>query len=163
MSSRKVVIALIISVVAVLVTLTPIMILESRRTPDWQSALTQYLKVSEVYLTHIQTVWAVEAQDVDQLPAAMLLAVPTEWTWESIEQIPPPERIRCIRLERREGGKTARQTLNEPLVISYHDDGLYRSGWVVHEFRAGVSKGEREELFAKMGCSHWERVSIGRK
>ncbi|MGD1994407.1 MAG: hypothetical protein PVI59_14535 [Anaerolineae bacterium] len=161
MTPRKIVILLSLSVTVVVATLLPIAILESRRTPDWQSSVNQYLEVSDIPLMSIHFMWVAEAQHVDRFPTDALVAVPTEWMWQSIDHIPPPERVRCIRFETRGGWKSARQAAAEHLVVGYHDDKLYHAGWIVHTFRPGVSPGEREELFTEMGCDHWERTSPG--
>jgi hypothetical protein len=159
---RKIAVVLTLSVAVMLATLVPIVILESRRMPDWQSTLVQYLEASQGPLTDIPIVWVAQAQSVYQFPAEEMVAVPTDWMWQGIEIIPPPDRIYCVRLERPAEWKLASQVLDEGLLVGYHDDGLHHAGWIVHEFRAGVSQGEREELFAKMGCDQWERISIGR-
>ncbi|MGC9348250.1 MAG: hypothetical protein ACP5JG_08955 [Anaerolineae bacterium] len=159
MLSRKVVIVSAIVVVVLALTLILILLLASTRTPGWQAALTSYLDATDVALEDIRRVWAAEAQVADQLPPEMLSPVPTGWTWEDIAEIPPPDWVRCIRLERR-GGETTQQTLDEHLLVSYHDDGLYHAGWLVQEFRADVSQDERTELLEDVGCDRWERVAI---
>ncbi|MGC9358316.1 MAG: hypothetical protein ACP5GX_10620 [Anaerolineae bacterium] len=44
--------------------------------------------------------------------------------------------------------------------MSYHDDGLYRAGWLVQEFRAEVSQDERLALFDDLGCDGWKQVAV---
>jgi hypothetical protein len=160
-SWQKVTFVLSLAVIVVLVTLIPVLVLEARRTPDWQSSLAAYLE-AQVPLARVQVVWTARAQAADQLAAEMLVAAPTDRMWESVEQLPPPERVRCIRLENEEW-KTARQPLDERLIIGYHDDGLYHAGWIVHQFRAQVSQAKREEMFAKIGCNRWVRVSMDKR
>jgi hypothetical protein len=139
----------------------PVVILESRRMPDWQAALIDYLDTSGVLLTDIQAVWTAEARTPDRFPVEELVAVPTEWAWQSVNAIPPPQQVRCIRLQWRGRSRSAVQLSDAHLVIGYHDDGLYRAGWIVHEFRSNTNQGERQELFVRMGCTRWKRVTIG--
>jgi hypothetical protein len=160
MSSRKIAILLTLSATAVIATLLPILLLESQRTPDWQSSLREYLQVSHIPATNIQLTWVAEAQHVDRFPADDLVAVPTEWVWQSVDIAPPPDRVRCIRFERRGEWKTAQRIPDEHLVLGHHDDGLYHVGWIVYTFQPTVSLEEREELFARLGCDQWERVSL---
>lgn len=160
--SRKVILVLALSLVVVLATLIPVVVLESRRTPDWVSSLKRYLDDSGTHPAEIRSVWVSEAAHAERFPAEMLTPVPADWMWQSVDHIPPPGRVRCVRLEIRGGGwKSAMRAADQDLVLGYHDDGLYLAGWIVHTFRPGTSRNEREELFARMVCDSWERVSIG--
>ncbi len=47
----------------------------------------------------------------------------------------------------------------EYLLVGYHSDWLWHTGWLVHEFRDGVSEADQQALLAKMGCSNWVGIS----
>lgn len=151
-------IALILPITVLLATFALVGVLESRRTPDWQTTFTQYLQAMGISPQSIHSVWSAEAQRSDQFPAEMLLAVPTGWTWQNIE-IPFPERVRCLRLERQGEAKAMEQIPYEYLLVGYHNDGLWHVGWVVHEFLEKVSAEEQLEMVTQLGCNHWEAVS----
>lgn len=160
MRSRKIII-LTLTLTVVLVTLIPLRILESRRTPDWQSELNQYFELSDIPRQDASHVWVAEARQVNPFPPELLHAVPMNWTWQSIATIPPPTKIRCIRLDEPgdTGSELSERTANLQLLVGYHDDGLWRSGWLVHEFRGDVSTPVRLELFARLGCIDWQKIS----
>ena len=156
--SRKI-IALALFTVVLLAISIPLAILESRRTPDWQSELSRYLEISSVSVDDIQLIEVAEAQRPERFAAQMLKAVPAGWPWQGIYRIPLPERAQCIRIERQGQGSTP-PSISEYLIIGYHSDGLWRTGWLVHEFREGVSEGQQRALLAEMGCSNWVAVSV---
>lgn len=159
MMSRKIM-ALTLFTAVLLVVLIPLGLFESRRTPDWQSRLSQYLETSGVSMKDIQLVEVAEAQRPGQFAVQMLQAVRTSWAWQGIDRIPLPETVRCIRIERQgqAGQGIARPSIGKYLLIGYHSDGLWRSGWLVHEFREGVSEGEQQVLLAKLGCNNWVEI-----
>jgi hypothetical protein len=153
---------LLILLAAVVLTIALVlMALESRRTPDWQVSLVRYFEVSEMTLADVGAIWVAEARSVDAFPSEALAAIPTGWTWEDIERIPPPVEARCVRVQWRGSAKLAARIPDTHLVIGYHDDGLHHAGWVVHQFRDTVSESERQERFAAMGCTRWKQVAIG--
>jgi hypothetical protein len=131
-----------------------IWLLESHRTPDWQVEVNKYLQTAENSSEDFWQAWAAEAQHPDQLATEMLVAVPTNWTWQDIVQIPPPESVRCIRLEKHG------QDIREYLLVSFHSDGLWHTGWLVHRFREEVSEGEKQALFAELGCNQWAEFKL---
>jgi len=137
--------------------------LETRRTPDWQVSLWRYFEASEMAFADVDAVWVAEARSAGAFPAQALVAVPADWTWQSVERIPPPVQARCVRVQWRGASKAAAQLPDARLVLGYHDDGLHHAGWVVHHFRADVSEGERREWFAAMGCTGWKQVAMGRR
>ncbi len=145
------------SISVLLITFFVAGLLESRRVPDWEAVLMQYLDVSGIQRQGLRFVWVAEAQRLDQFSAEALVPVPANWTWEDIVQIPPPERLRCIRLEYQtevEGSAL----IQDYLLIGYHNDELWHVGWLVYEFREGVSAEQAQARFAQMGCGHWEQL-----
>jgi hypothetical protein len=159
--SRKIVALLAVFAAVLLVIFIPLGILESRRTPDWQLELGRYLAVSGVSVADIRLVEVAEAGRPGQFAAQMLKPVPAGWTWQGIDRIPPPERVRCIRMAGRGQAEreTARPTIYRVLLIGYHSDGLWHAGWLVHQFREDVSEEERQVLLAKLGCDDWVEIS----
>jgi hypothetical protein len=153
MASRKIVILMLSIAVVALATLIPIAILESLRTPDWQSELRQYIDNSTN--TRIQRVWVAEASSVGQFPSDELIAVPAGWTWQGIDRKPPPGRVLCIRLEISQGMGPGGVFITERILLGDHDDGLWHIGWVAYEFDPGMGEAEREAIFDQMGCDRW--------
>ena len=107
-------------------------------------------------------VWASQAAQPERFPSGLVQPVATDWTWQGIDRVPRPDQVRCI-------GLTARQDRDEALsaavayrLIGNHNDGLWHIGWLVHEFRAGVSAAQQQEAIAALGCTHWDRVDPGR-
>ena len=149
MRSRKI-IALALLLATLLVILIPLIILESRRTPDWQAEFERYLETSETSVADDQLVEVAEAQHPEHFDAQLLIAVPTGWPWGGID-VPPPEKVRCIRI----GEEPDRRYL----LIGYHSDGLWHMGWLVHEFCVYVSEETQQALLAKLGCVSWMEVS----
>jgi len=147
MGTRRI-LALALALAVVVAVLAPIALLEARRTPDWQSELQQYLGASGIVVSRFD-VWAAEAQRVDVFPAEVLAAQAIDWPWQGVQQIPPAERVRCLRLE----GPGAGDEVD--LLAGYHHDGLWRVGWLVYEFREGV---DAQAVFDEMGCQRWEAV-----
>jgi hypothetical protein len=155
----RMIMALTLITAVLFVVLIPLGIFESRRTPDWQSELSQYLEISGVSMKDIHLVEVAEAQRPGQFAVQMLQAVPTG-TWEGIDRIPLPEMVRCIRIERQRQAEQgiALPSIGKYLLIGYHSDDLWRSGWLVHEFREGVSEGEQQVLMANLGCNDWVEI-----
>ena len=149
MRSRKIV-ALALLLATLLVILIPLIILESRRTPDWQAEFGRYLETSETYVADDQLVEVAEAQHPEYFDAQLLIAVPTGWPWGGID-VPPPEKVRCIRI--------GEEPDSQYLLIGYHSDGLWHMGWLVHEFCVYVSEENQRALLAKLGCVSWMEVS----
>ncbi len=145
-----------------LVLLIPLGLLESRRTPDWQTELSRYLNMSGVSLEEIQRVEVAQAQHPERFAARLLQVVPTGWAWDGINRIPFPEEVQCVRIERQRpaGQGTARSPIQENLLVGYHDDGQWRAGWLVHQFQESVSEEEQQALLTRMGCTHWMEISI---
>jgi hypothetical protein len=163
MLSRKILV-LSLTLIVVSAVFIPIAVLESKRTPDWQTELMQYLSASGVAAKHVQ-VWVAEARRVNTFSDDLLIAAPTGWPWQGIEQIPRADKIWCLRLKTPPEYKseTEQQGIEYDLLASYHDDGLWRVGWLVHEFRPDVGKDQRQALFSKIGCHQWQEVSISKE
>jgi hypothetical protein len=141
-----------------LIILIPIVILESRRTPDWQAEFVRYLGISETSVADDQLVEVAEAQHPEQFDAQLLIAVPTGWPWGGID-VPLPEKVWCIRIEEEQTGPVP-QPISQYLLVGYHSDGLWHVGWLVHEFCEYVSEEEQQVLLAKLGCNDWSETPI---
>ncbi len=109
--------------------------LEARRTPDWQTALSDYTAGNRLPGEAIRVLAVVEARKPWNFEATMGKAVRSDWTWQ-IQQLPfPPTALRCALLERERisaagvPGERKRQVV----FVAYHTDTLWRSGWLVHE------------------------------
>lgn len=127
---------------------------ESRRTPGWQSELGRYLRLAESFPEKVKVVASVEAANPQNFSPDRLTAVPTDWTWGGIRDIPQPTSVQCVRLE---GSRTYSDILGgirrwEVVLIGYHDDGLWHSGWLVHEINYNVGEQELQEMLALLGC-----------
>jgi hypothetical protein len=155
----RMIMALTLITAVVLVVFIPLGLFESRRTPDWQSRLSQYLEISGVSRQDILRVEVAEAQHPGQFAVQMLQAVPAG-TWQGIDRIPLPETVRCVRIERQgqAGPGIVQPAIGKYLLIGYHSDELWRSGWLVHEFREGVSEREQQVWLAKLGCHDWVEI-----
>lgn len=150
--SRKIVIGVAMALV-LLAVFIPLSILESRRTPDWQSELSRYLEISGI-AQDVQRVQVAEAQYPGQFSAQKLKAVPVSWVWQGITRIPLPTAIHCVRIKGRDEAGSAN------LLVGYHNDGLWRAGWLVHEFQKGVNETEQQDILAKLGCTTWVEISV---
>lgn len=75
MQSRKIK-ALALFLVLLLIILIPIVILESRRTPDWQATLEQYLELSGTLTPGNRLVEMAEARHPEQFAFQMVSTVP---------------------------------------------------------------------------------------
>jgi hypothetical protein len=155
----RMIMALTLITAVLLGVLIPLGMFESRRTPDWQSELSQYLEISGVSMKDILLVEVAEAQHPGQFAVQMVQAVPTG-TWQGIDRIPLPETVRCIRIERQgqAGQGIVQPSIGKYLLIGYHSDDLWRSGWLVHQFREGVSEREQQVLLAKLACNDWVEI-----
>lgn len=153
MNSRKLILFLL--VLAVLVVILGVMRrFESNRTPGWQLELERYMLISQRSLSETRMVSVVEAASPQNFPPDQVTAVPTDWTWEGISEIPPPTAVKCVRLESRildHEDITARRRW-EVVLVGYHDDGLWHSGWLVHEINYAVSEQESQEMLVRLGC-----------
>lgn len=152
MRSRKI-LALALFVATLFAVLIPVVILESRRTPDWQTEFERYLETSETSVADDQRVEVAEAQHPEHFDAQLLIAVPTGWPWGGID-VPPPEKVRCVRIEEEEGPDS------QYLLVGYHSDGLWHVGWLVHEFCVYASEEQQQALLAELGCDDWVETSI---
>jgi hypothetical protein len=103
--------------------------------PDWETALNRYLASVRLPDETIGVEAVVEASKPQNFTANMGKAAPVDWTWQ-IEEVPfPPTALRCVLLERVPSsapgvaGKPKRQVV----FVGYHNDMLWRAGWLVHE------------------------------
>jgi hypothetical protein len=74
--------------------------------------------------------------------------------WEGISETPLPTVVQCVRLESntldQEGLLGNRRW--EVVLLGYHDDGLWHSGWLVHEINYEVSEQGLQEMLVGLGC-----------
>lgn len=127
---------------------------ESHKTPGWQTELERYLLTSQRPLSGTRIISAVEAASPQNFAADQVSAVPTDWTWEGIHNIPPPTAVQCVRLE---SSALDHENLSgrrrwEVVLVGYHDDGLWHSGWLVHEVKFEVSEQGLQEMLQRLGC-----------
>jgi hypothetical protein len=150
MQSQKIK-ALWLIVVMFLALLIPLVLLEARRTPDWQAELARYLERSGTSGVGEHLVDVAEAQHPEQLDAQLVVAAPTGWAWEGID-VPLPEKLRCVRI--------AEEPERRYLFVGYHSDGLWHMGWLVHAFCECAGEEEKLVLLDKLGCSDWRETAI---
>jgi hypothetical protein len=150
-----------LSAAVLLITLLPLGALESRRTPDWEDELALYLEDSGVTLDDIHSLWVAQAQHPDQFQAELFRPTPASLTWQDIRQLPPPERLRCIRFDRQAftGRVSAGASLHEYLLVGYYNDELWHAGWLVQAFREGVSEAQKQAAFEALGCDRWAGIA----
>jgi hypothetical protein len=153
MNSRKLILFLLVLAVLVVI-LGVVRRFESNRTPGWQSELEQYLLISQRSLSEIRIISVVEAANPQNFTPDQVTAVPTDWTWEGISEIPHPTAVKCVRLESNslDHEDLAGHRRWEVVLLGYHDDGLWHSGWVVHEIKYEVSEQDLQELLVRLGC-----------
>lgn len=137
--------------VSVLVTLAWF---EARRAPDWEIVLNDYLAPRGLASETVKIQAVVEAGRPWNFTAAMGQPVGNDWPWD-IDRLPfPPTAMRCVLLQK--GSSSALTDEGEPerqvIYVGYHDDTLWRAGWLVHE---GPQAPFTPELFADLdtiGC-----------
>lgn len=153
MNSRK-----LISFFLVLAVLSVILVVvhrfESHKIPGWQAELERYLLISQRFLSETRIISVVEAASPQNFVPDQVTAVPTGWTWEGISEIPLPTAVQCVRLESyvldHENLMGRRRW--QVVLVGFHDDGLWHSGWVVHEINYEVSGQELQEMLVRLGC-----------
>lgn len=150
MQSRKIKV-LLLGATMLLAILIPIVILEARRTPDWQTELERYLALSGTFGAGEHLVDVAEAQHPEQLDTQLVVAAPTGWSWDGID-VPFPDKLRCVRI--------TEEPEHRYLLVGYHSDGLWHMGWLVHAFCECVDEEEKLVLLDKLGCSDWRETAI---
>jgi hypothetical protein len=150
MRPRKIM-ALALFLAMLLVVLIPLIILESRRPPDWQAEFVRYLETSETSVADGQFMEVAEAQHPEHFDAQLLIAVPTGWPWGGID-VPLPEKVQCVRI--------GEEPNSQYLLVGYSSDGLWHVGWLVYEFCVYVSEEQQQAMLAELGCDHWSEMSI---
>lgn len=128
---------------------------DSSRTPGWESELERYLLVSHRSLSETRIVSAVEAASPQNFSPDQVTAVLTDWTWDGISKIPLPNAIYCVRLESRapDHKDLIGRRRWEVVLLGYHDDELWHSGWLVHEINYEVSEQGLQEMLVRLGCN----------
>ncbi len=156
----RAILVLAVFVAVMLVIFVPLGLIESRQPPRWQVVLGWYLAYTGVSVKEFQRVEVAEAQNPGRFAAHLLNTVSAGRTWAGIDRIPRPEMVQCVRIERQEPTRQtiARLARREYLLIGYHNDGQWRAGWLVHQFRADVSEAEQQAALDKMGCTNWVEI-----
>ena len=127
---------------------------EARQTPNWEIVLNDYVTRGGLARESIRIQALVEASRPWNFTAAMGNPVRNEWPW-GIDELPfPPTSLRCVLLEKE--GKSASAVKREPerrvIYVGYHDDTLWRAGWLVHEGPQAPFTPELVTDLATIGC-----------
>jgi hypothetical protein len=128
--------------------------LQARRTPDWQAVLQAYLAATQTADETLTILAVVEASRPGNYTPAMGRPVATDWTW-GIDELPyPPTGLRCALLERiRPSAQGApRQPMRQVVYVAYHDDRVWRKGWLVHEGPLEPFTPELAANLDRLGC-----------
>lgn len=119
----KKIIALAIPLLVLVGTAVLFITLESRRMPDWELELNEYLARPDAFA--VQQV--VLARHPENFKPDMGAPVQGDWPW-GIEVLPyPPQALRCVLLAQPDAAK------QQTVYVGYYSDALWRSGWLVHE------------------------------
>jgi hypothetical protein len=110
-------------------------VLEGRRTPDWESVLDDYIAGSHAPGETIDVLAMVQARKPWNFTPSMGRAVRSDWKWQIVQLPFPPTELRCVLLERRGGSATGAtgEGKRQVVYVGYHTDALWRLGWLVHE------------------------------
>lgn len=150
---RKIVVVSFL-VLALLCTATAVVALERQRTPDWQSALNQYLEQNQFAGDGRQLLKAVRATAPGNFQEG--IAPPwrdaAAWQWH-IDQLPyPPDQLYCLFLQSSAPETVGEEPARQLLYVSHHSDKLYRVGWLVHEGPVEPFPPEYTGTLSILGC-----------
>jgi hypothetical protein len=134
--------------------------LESRRRPDWQAALDQYLvarslpsessseRASVLHVANAHTPW-------NFIPQMGVPFRDADWRW-SVDTLPfPPSALYCVLVQHKgvtvpgAGAAPARQVV----YVGHHTDALWRSGWLVHTGPHEPFPPELVAQLTRIGCN----------
>lgn len=129
-----------------------ITVLEAQQAPLWQVELDNYINQHRSPQEIIEIHTVVRATRPWNYDASMGIPTSNEWPW-GIEEIPyPPTKLRCVILERtnnRDGQSSEQQII----YIGYHDDNVWRSGWLLYEGYHGLNSPELANNLNSVGCN----------
>lgn len=126
----KRIVALVAPLLLLAAVVTALAAAEERRVPDWEAALQEYIAGNSRLREPVAVVQVVAASRPRRFTAAMGTPVQNDWPW-GIDALPfPPEAVKCVLLQAGGGGLAAPRRV---VYVAYHDDGLWRAGWLVHE------------------------------
>lgn len=128
--------------------------LEARRAPDWETEFNNYVARRGLARESIKIQAVVEAGRPWDFSATMGKPVSNDWPW-GIDELPfPPAAVRCVLLEKE--GESAFDVEGEPqrqvIYVGYHNDTLWRAGWLVHEGPQTPFTPELATDLATVGC-----------
>lgn len=120
--------------------LATFVVLEGRRTPDWQVELGEYIAGSRRPGETIIIQRVSEARRPENFDETMGVPVRNDWRW-SIDDLPyPPSTLRCVLLKRSrlmDGVKIG--SAYQLVFVGYHTDTLWRLGWLAHQGPSAAS------------------------
>jgi len=127
---------------------------EARRAPNWEIKLNNYVAQSGLVPETMQIKAVVEAGRPWNFSATMGKSVRNDWPWD-VDELPfPPTAMRCVLLQQE--GKSAFAVAGEPerqvIYVGYHNDTLWRAGWLVHEGPQAPFTPELAADLATIGC-----------
>jgi hypothetical protein len=142
-------IALVIIVVALMAVIVTFAALETKRPPNWQFKLDEYLAFTALPSETVTVQSVAQARQPGNFNPDVASAVLTDWTWGNIN-IPPPREVKCVLLERvHYSPANVEETRSQEIIlVSYHTDLLWHQGWIVHELTGDQSP----ESMAALGC-----------
>lgn len=127
---------------------------ESRRPPDWQVELEQYLASRPLPSGAIEVRAVAEASRPWAFRREMGRPVDSEWPWRAISPPFPPSQVTCVLLgrDRYAADDDRREQVYEVVFLTYHTDHLWNHGWVVHEGRDEPFSPAFKGLMSAIGC-----------
>jgi hypothetical protein len=73
--------------------------------------------------------------------------------WASITLPFPPRRVMCVLLRHSPAARIQAAPSYRLVFVAYHSDGLWHSGWVVHEWRGSLSTQACLDTLDTLGCT----------
>ena len=150
----KKILALGIPVLVLLGVVIALAKLEGRRTPDWETALGDYVSRSAQRGESIEIQKVVEASRPWRFAPEMGRAGRSNWTWQVVQLPFPPKALRCV-VVRRKGTSVLgvpEEPIRQVIYVAYHTDELWRAGWLVHEGPQEPFTGELLADLEAIGC-----------
>lgn len=150
----KKVVALAVSIVALIVAIVIVAVLEARRGPNWRLELDEYIAQSASPSETITIQSVVEASKPWNFSREMGRAVRDDWRWESVAPSFPPKAVQCVLLE--QSRKLTVGAEEEPrqqvVFVAHHTDALYRVGWLAYVGPKAPFTQELAAHLAAIGC-----------
>jgi hypothetical protein len=124
---------------------------ETRKTPDWELALNEYVAWSRLSHETIKIQAVAKAGQPWNFRATMGRPVQNDWPW-GIARLPyPPTAVQCVLLER-EAVNAAGEPVQQVVYVGYHTDTLWRAGWLVQEGPQSPFTLELVNTLTTIGC-----------